>query len=394
MIVPKYMTGFKCIGGACEDNCCIGWDVDIDKNTYIKYKNVTHPQMKRELDKYIHINEDVYDESVNYAFAVLNPNKECSFLNADRLCMIQKHLGESYLSNVCSNFPRMTHKIDSVVERSATPSCPEIARLLLLDPEAMTLMEIPTPKALPLLTYKIKQKDYAFRKSLVSFLMPIRNACLSIVQDINTPIEVDIKNLGRLIDQLMKLERAHQLAQTQETIDLFMSDLNRSKALFTQPKRLFNPSDIASFMSFSDEIKEVLISSGISDSKRFITYNEMLNKDVTETGFYKYEQFISDHPYFLKNLIANHIFRGLFPFSEGNNLEEAYWLLMSRFAIIKADLMKLASNPMFTFEVTEIVSYVQSFSKVIEHHKHFEDSVVMHFKKNNYKMNTLIKLSL
>ena len=28
--VPTYFNEFACIGGACEDNCCIGWEVDID----------------------------------------------------------------------------------------------------------------------------------------------------------------------------------------------------------------------------------------------------------------------------------------------------------------------------------------------------------------------------
>ncbi len=391
MIIPKYMNTFKCIGGECEDNCCIGWDVDIDKNTYLKYKNVSQPQMKREFDKYIHINEDVYDDSVNYAFAVLNPNKECSFLNADRLCMIQKHLGESYLSNVCSSFPRMTHKIDSVVERSATPSCPEIARLLLIDPEAMKLIEIPTPKDLPLLTYKIKQKDPAFRNSLVSFLMPIRNACLSLVQDENTSIEDDLKTLGSLIEQLLKLERTHQLTRTLEVIDTFMLNLQNNTLLPAHQKSLDNTL-MDSFMIFSSEIKEVLISTGISDSKRFIAFNEMTNIEMTTCGLYKYEQFITTHPYFLKNLFANQIYKGLFPFSEGNNPEEAYWLLLSRFAMIKGDLIKLASNDRFEFELNNIVNYVQSFSKVIEHHKHFEDSVIKHFKKKHYKLSTLVKL--
>ena len=391
MIIPKYMNTFKCIGGECEDNCCIGWDVDIDKNTYLKYKNVSQPQMKREFDKYIHINEDVYDDSVNYAFAVLNSNKECSFLNADRLCMIQKHLGESYLSNVCSSFPRMTHKIDSVVERSATPSCPEIARLLLIDPEAMKLIEIPTPKDLPLLTYKIKQKDPAFRNSLVSFLLAIRNACLSLVQDENTSIEDDLKTLGSLIEQLLKLERTHQLTRTLEVIDTFMLNLQNNTLLPAHQKSLDNTL-MNSFMIFSSEIKEVLISTGISDSKRFIAFNEMTNIEMTTCGLYKYEQFITTHPYFLKNLFANQIYKGLFPFSEGNNPEEAYWLLLSRFAMIKGDLIKLASNDRFEFELNNIVNYVQSFSKVIEHHKHFEDSVIKHFKKKHYKLSNLVKL--
>ena len=27
---PSYIKEFSCIGGKCEDSCCIGWDIDID----------------------------------------------------------------------------------------------------------------------------------------------------------------------------------------------------------------------------------------------------------------------------------------------------------------------------------------------------------------------------
>ena len=30
---PVYFEDFKCIGGKCEDSCCIGWNIDIDKVT-------------------------------------------------------------------------------------------------------------------------------------------------------------------------------------------------------------------------------------------------------------------------------------------------------------------------------------------------------------------------
>ncbi len=38
MRYPIYLKEFKCIGGECEDSCCIGWDVDIDKFTFINMK--------------------------------------------------------------------------------------------------------------------------------------------------------------------------------------------------------------------------------------------------------------------------------------------------------------------------------------------------------------------
>lgn len=36
--VPTYFNEFACIGGACEDNCCIGWDVVIDVKV-LKFTN-------------------------------------------------------------------------------------------------------------------------------------------------------------------------------------------------------------------------------------------------------------------------------------------------------------------------------------------------------------------
>ena len=33
MILPTFVDKFRCIGGKCEDNCCIEWDIDVDKET-------------------------------------------------------------------------------------------------------------------------------------------------------------------------------------------------------------------------------------------------------------------------------------------------------------------------------------------------------------------------
>lgn len=36
---PQYAKRFRCIGGACEDACCSGWAVTIDRSTYQKYES-------------------------------------------------------------------------------------------------------------------------------------------------------------------------------------------------------------------------------------------------------------------------------------------------------------------------------------------------------------------
>ena len=38
--VPEYFTKFKCRADKCLDNCCVGWEIDIDQDTLQKYKNL------------------------------------------------------------------------------------------------------------------------------------------------------------------------------------------------------------------------------------------------------------------------------------------------------------------------------------------------------------------
>ena len=37
---PHYAKNFHCIGTRCQDNCCRGWNVFIDKSTYQRYQSL------------------------------------------------------------------------------------------------------------------------------------------------------------------------------------------------------------------------------------------------------------------------------------------------------------------------------------------------------------------
>ena len=36
--IPDYYDSFQCIAGDCTDSCCIGWELDIDEESYAAYK--------------------------------------------------------------------------------------------------------------------------------------------------------------------------------------------------------------------------------------------------------------------------------------------------------------------------------------------------------------------
>ncbi|MGB9860241.1 MAG: flagellin lysine-N-methylase, partial [Moorellaceae bacterium] len=92
-LMPQYMRRFACVGSGCEDTCCIGWRVNIDEETYKKYRRLRHPEISPLFEKAVGRNRSNHS-SGNYAKIRLKPDGLCPFLTEDRLCRIQLSLGE------------------------------------------------------------------------------------------------------------------------------------------------------------------------------------------------------------------------------------------------------------------------------------------------------------
>ena len=130
---PTFYSSFQCIGAACEDTCCEGWGVFVDKVTFQKYQTCSDSELGAKLKELVTIKPAGND--LMYA-TILSPAGRCSFL-ADGLCSIQKRLGENFLGHTCATYPRVVNTLGDRRERSLDLSCPEAARLVLLDPKPM-----------------------------------------------------------------------------------------------------------------------------------------------------------------------------------------------------------------------------------------------------------------
>src|SRR5208282_1770811 len=75
----------------------------------------------------------------NYA-RIAQSGYGCPFL-AEGWCSIQKKLGEAFLPMTCATYPRLVNVVDDVMQRSLDLSCPEAARIVLLDPDPMQFDE-------------------------------------------------------------------------------------------------------------------------------------------------------------------------------------------------------------------------------------------------------------
>lgn len=127
IVVPDYSEGFQCIAGSCRHSCCIGWEIDIDEDTYEMYKTVKGPlgeKMKRCI-----CTPDEAEEPV--AHFIMAEDERCPFLNSDNLCELILGLGEDALSEICTEHPRFYKDYSDHMEMGYGLCCEEAARLLL-----------------------------------------------------------------------------------------------------------------------------------------------------------------------------------------------------------------------------------------------------------------------
>ena len=82
---PQYSKAFRCIGSECEDTCCHGLDVVIDKTAYEKFQYL--PGFQPHLEHLVVITSPTDSK---YARIQLTPSYTCPFLSAERLCSIQQ----------------------------------------------------------------------------------------------------------------------------------------------------------------------------------------------------------------------------------------------------------------------------------------------------------------
>ena len=138
--IPDFYDSFHCIGGKCPDNCCIGWELDIDDDTYEYYRSVKGPFGERLRENMSGAEKSSESESVSFRLQV---DGRCPFLNSENLCDICLELGPDALCRICTDYPRYSFEWGDTIEKSLTLSCPEAGRLLFLNDIPVHFKEIP-----------------------------------------------------------------------------------------------------------------------------------------------------------------------------------------------------------------------------------------------------------
>lgn len=133
---PEYYGDFHCIADKCKHSCCIGWEIDIDEDTYKKYSAV-ESSLRGKLDR------SIVSSGETHCFC-LDENDRCPFLNSEGLCEIILMLGEDYLSQICRDHPRFRNFYKDRTEIGLGLSCEEAARLILFQEKIPSIVPIKT----------------------------------------------------------------------------------------------------------------------------------------------------------------------------------------------------------------------------------------------------------
>ena len=387
---PTYLKDFKCIGGKCEDSCCVGWDVDIDKITFKQYYKVQDTDMKRMFQKNVHNNDLCQSIDIDYGKVKLKSGKRCPFLDEENYCIIHSKLGEEYLSNVCTSFPRVINKVDGLYEMSLDTACPEAARILLLKEEGINFEESEGILEKHIISSDIDTKSKVFKNSPIKYFKEIRDFSIKIIKNRKFDLSERLYILGDFINSLEEEieEDYNNVPKFIEKYDVNSVSTSYEKNNFNYIlqidffKKMMDLLDIfknVDSISFKKYTKETIIGFKFEEEDYISKHSELYIK-----AFENYtDNFINNNSYIFENYLVNVMYKNMFPFSETESIFDGYIMLLIRYSFIRFYLVgKYIHNEDGSKE--SIVKFIQAFSKTIEHHKTYLVDLLGYIKENEF----------
>lgn len=122
---------FRCIADQCSFTCCQEWRIGVDDKTFQKWKGLKLEAKDRDRKNQSELTLcNCVEKEESGQIIKLGKDKKCPFLNEKKLCKIVLELGESYLSETCTTFPRQINTFEDRIEYSLDPGCPAVVDLL------------------------------------------------------------------------------------------------------------------------------------------------------------------------------------------------------------------------------------------------------------------------
>lgn len=210
----RYAARFRCIGAACEDNCCAHtWQVLLDKPDYGRLKAALagSPEGRSAFERGCHRTPGAGAKDQRYATLQRTPDGRCAFLAPDGLCSVHAAHGAAALPGVCATFPRVLTEAGRHLSLTATLSCPEAARLCLLTEDAVQVDAVEPEAMAP---FRVRHRLPVHGQGpFVRHFFAIRTAFLELLARRDYPVASRFYCAARLAGRLDAARAARGRAQ-------------------------------------------------------------------------------------------------------------------------------------------------------------------------------------
>jgi lysine-N-methylase len=301
-------------------------------------------------------------------------------LSGDALCRIHAELGARLLSNICATYPRIVHAIDGIEEKALALSCPEAARVVLLNPGLFRSV-LPGPA-------QLAAEDAG---SLRSYFWSIRESVLGLVRNRSYPVWQRLFLLGILCRRLDSISRG----ELDLAVPTFLGEFGASIASGSLRTAMEAMETLPADLALQLDVVLRLAGMVLQDSSihpRFAECVEAFKVGIGNgpgatleslTGHYArshdefYAPFFERHPHILENYLINTIVRCRFPLQGGAQpgaspaMAREYALLTAQFALMKGLLIGVSGCHREAFSADHVVHTVQSTARHFEHHPDF-----------------------
>lgn len=339
--VPDYYEDFKCIGGKCTDSCCIGWELDIDEESYEAYKKAGGDFGKRLRESMVD-GSDETDECNTFRLK----GDRCPFLNEKNLCDIYIHLGEKSLCKVCTEYPRFTVEYDNTREKSMALSCEVVGKLLFEREDRVTFIEKEIPyeeifeECLPMF---VKEIEY------------IRDRSIAILQNRTDDIYDRIKMFLCFVSKAQEIinegSEDENLIELLENLDIDCPN--------------FKSGELKPFIEEVCYLLGELYVLGDEWTEVFSEFKSKLNEEV----IYEFEKYRKDNKMldiWYENIMVYFVFRY---FTKGvydcDVISRAKFAFLGFFAI--RGLAAIRYQNLRKFDITDMIMVAKAYSKEVEH---------------------------
>lgn len=380
-LVPRYVTRFSCIGGDCEDTCCAGWNISLNKESFLACQTTLDPVLRPLFSQYLVRDKDAA-RPAQYGHIRMRDTEcqECPFLSEDRLCQVQARLGEGALSDACTTYPREVLELNGVNQMVLYLSCPEAARLALLAEDAFEFDEMEGGIRLDMV-----KRIEPLRGTTLDTMDSVRVFFIQVLQCSDIPLEERLALIGLVCERLTLL--------LQEGRDAAIPDLIRGAeqlveqgipmpSLASRKARTLRQAELTSlfFLGRRNLARSTVQNRVVERVMQGLGFHEASPADPQalatnfETGLARLQDSTPSLNQILERYLINSALADLLPWAESTPLR-SFTSLLIQYSILRLMLVGRAAAQETPLGPAELVETVHVFSRMFGHIRGFPDQI-------------------